>query len=105
MNLQTNRYNTTVPTAINDEGCSISVPFYIQPTNDQKKTLLNAFRNIKNQQLIDMGYNPLRKENSLVVVDSMAPPQTAIEGELGMNEENLRLHLFSRQGLQERLVI
>ena len=105
MNLQTNRYNTMVPTAINTTGTAISVPFYIQPTTDQKKALLNAFRVEKQKQLLDMGFDNTRNEGRIVVLDSTKPPQTPIEMELGINEENLRLMLFSRQGIQERLIL
>ena len=105
MNLQTNRYNTMVPTAINTLGTAISVPFYIQPTTDQKKALLNAFRVEKQKQLLDMGFDNTRTEGRIAVVDNTRPPQTQIEADLGMTEENLRLTLFNRQGLQERLVL
>jgi len=105
MNLQTNRYNTMVPTAINTLGTAISVPFYIQPTTDQKKALLNAFRVEKQKQLLDMGFDNTRSEGRIAVVDNTRPPQTQIEADLGMTEENLRLTLFNRQGLQERLVL
>lgn len=105
MNLQVNRYNTKVPTAINEIGTAISVPFYIQPTTDQKKALLNAFRVVKAKQLLEMGYNDTRQEGRIAVVDSTRPPQTPIENDLGMTEENLRLTLFNRTGLQERIVL
>jgi len=51
-----------------------------------------------------MGFDNTRKEGQMVVVTNNQPPQTQIEVELGMTEENLRLQLFSRTGLQERLV-
>lgn len=105
MNLQTNRYNTMVPTAINATGTAISVPFYIQPTTDQKKALLNGFRVVKQKQLLDMGFDNTRNEGRIAVVDNTAPPQTQAEIDLGMTEENLRLALFSRTGLHERLVL
>ena len=104
MELQINRYGTYVPTAINTSGTAISVPFYVQPTTDQKKALLNGFRVVKQKQLLEMGFDNTRKEGQMVVVTNNQPPQTQIEVELGMTEENLRLQLFSRTGLQERLV-
>ena len=94
-----------VPTAINTAGTAISVPFYVSPTTDQKKALLNGFRVVKQKQLLEMGFNDTREEGRIVVIDSTKPPQTPIETELGMNEENLRLALFSRSGLQERIVL
>ena len=103
--LQTNRYQTKVPTAITESGLTISVPFYLNPTSDQKKALLNAFRTIKAQQLDDMGYNTERQSNSVVVIDTPPVALTPIEEELGMTEDNLRMALFSRQGLQERLIL
>ena len=105
MKLLSNRYGQTVPTSTNDKGTVISVPFYLQPTPDQKKALLNAFRVIKQKQLLDMGWSEHRSEGSLVVVDHKTPPQTPIEQELGNTEETLRLQLFSRQGLQERWLL
>lgn len=105
LTLQHNRYDTVVPTVITESGCSISVPFYLNPTNDKKKEILNAFRTIKSEQLIKMNYSSDRSSGSLVVTDNTNPPQTEIEIKLGMNEANLRNLLFSRGGLQERIVI
>ena len=82
MNLQINRYNVAVPTAVTDSGLTISTPFYVSPTVDQRKQLLNAFRVIKNQQLIEMGYNNTTDNGTLKVVDNTKPPLTPIEQEL-----------------------
>lgn len=101
-----NRYGQTTPTSIQENGCAISTPFYINPTTDQTKQLLNAFRNIKQRQLLELGYNNQASTKSgLVVATAITPPQTPIEEELGMNEEALRYVLFGRQGIQERLFI
>ena len=105
MNLQTNRYGKTVPSVINSNGTCISTPLYVSPSTEVKKALLNAFRSIRTEQLAEMGYSQERPEGSIVVVDATAAPLTPIENELGMNEESLRLLLFGRNGLQERLVI
>ena len=105
MNLQINRYNITVPTAVTDSGLTISTPFYISPTTDQRKQLLNEFRTIKNQQLLEMGYTNTTDNGNLKVVDNTKPPLTPIEQELGMDETNLRMAIFSRTGLQERVVM
>jgi hypothetical protein len=104
--LITNRYGQATPTTIQDNGCAISCPFYINPTSDQTKQLLNAFRRIKTQQLIELGFNTETTSKSGIVVDTaVKPPTTPIEEELGMNEEALRYVLFGRQGIQERLFI
>lgn len=105
LSLQHNRYNSVVPTVILESGLCISVPFYISLLPEHRKILLNKFREIKTQQLIDAGFNPQTRSGNLVVQTAEAPPQTPIELELGMNEDNLRSALFNRQGIQERLVI
>jgi len=93
--LTTNRYGQVSPTLIQETGVGISCPFYISLTPDQKKSLLNTFRQIKTEQLT----------NSDKSKPSQEPLGTPIEQALGMNEESLRYTLFSRQGLPERLLI
>tara|TARA_B100001989_G_C24437419_1_gene412204 strand:+ start:305 stop:679 length:375 start_codon:yes stop_codon:yes gene_type:complete len=93
--LTTNRYGQVSPTLIQETGVGISCPFYISLTPDQKKSLLNSFRQIKTEQLANINENNPSQE----------PLGTPIEQALGMNEESLRYTLFSRQGLPERLLI
>ena len=93
--LITNRYGQVSPTLIQETGVGISCPFYISLTPDQKKSLLNTFRQIKTEQLVNIDENKASQE-------SLGTP---IEKALGMNEESLRYTLFSRQGLPERLFI
>tara|TARA_E500000331_G_C17092955_1_gene641923 strand:+ start:55 stop:435 length:381 start_codon:yes stop_codon:yes gene_type:complete len=93
--LTTNRYGQVSPTLIQETGVGISCPFYISLTPDQKKSLLNSFRQIKTEQLANSNENKSSQE----------PLGTPIEQALGMNEESLRYTLFSRQGLPERLLI
>ena len=93
--LTTNRYGQVSPTLIQETGVGISCPFYISLTPDQKKSLLNTFRQIKTEQLANINENN----------PSQKPLGTPIEQALGMNEERLRYTLFSRQGLPERLLI
>ena len=93
--LTTNRYGQVSPTLIQETGVGISCPFYISLTPDQKKSLLNTFRQIKTEQLV----------NSSESKPSQEPLGTPIEQALGMNEEILRYTLFSRQDLPERLLI
>ena len=93
--LTTNRYGQVSPTLIQETGVGISCPFYISLTPDQKKSLLNTFRQIKTEQLVNSDENKASQE----------PLGTPIEKALGMNEESLRNTLFSRQGLPERLLI
>ena len=106
-NLQTNRYGQVTPTSIQENGCAISVPFYIAPTSDQAKQLLNAFRTVKQKQLIELGFETTTHNgfSGITVETAVKPPQTPIEQELGMDEEALRYVLFGRQGIQERLLI
>ena len=103
--LITNRYNAVTPTLITDNGTAISVPWYINPSVDKKKELLNAFRTIKTQQLIEQGYQQPRESNSLVVVDQTSPSLSPIEVDMQMSEDALRSVLFSRQGISERILI
>ena len=79
--LITNRYGNITPTAIQANGAAISVPIYIAPAKEQNKTLLNAVRNIAREG------------------------ENAVEKQLGMNEENLRMLLFGRNGIPERLLV
>lgn len=76
-----NRYGNVTPTAIQENGATVSVPIYIAPTKDQNKALLNAIR--------DKIYNE----------------DCVIEEQIGINEENLRTLLFSRNGIPERLLV
>ena len=93
--LTTNRYGQVSPTLIQETGVGISCPFYISLTPDQKKSLLNTFRQIKTEQLVNSAENKA----------SLEPLGTPIEKALGMNEESLRYTLLCRQGLPERLFI
>jgi hypothetical protein len=105
-NLVTNRYGVKTPTVIQENGCAISTPFYINGTPDQTKQLLNAFRVVKQKQLLEIGYDTTTTTPSgLVIETAKAPPLTPIEQELGLNEEGLRQILFSRQGVSERLIL
>ena len=106
MTLVINRYNQVTPTVVTDEGTSISTPFYINPTTDKKKEVLNAFRKIKAKQLIEMGHDtsPVQ-QGSLSVINNLAAPQSPIEQELGVTEENLRMMIFGRNGINEKLII
>ena len=106
MKLVINRYNQVTPSVINSVGSFISTPWYVNPTTDTKKALLNAFRRIKTAQLIEMGHDDSpRVEGNISVVTHVTPPMTPIEQELGMQEESLRMMLFSRQGINEKLVL
>lgn len=103
--LQTNRFNAKTPTLICDNGTAISVPFYLNPSTDKKKELLNAFREIKTKQLIEQGYQQPRESNSIVVVDQTTPALAPIEQEMQMSEDALRSVLFGRQGVSERIIL
>jgi hypothetical protein len=105
--LITNRYNQVTPTSIQENGTAISVPFYISPTADQAKQLLNAFRNVKQRQLLELGFETTKTVgfSGISVETATTPPTTPIEQEMGITEDNLRHLLFSRQGIQERVAI
>jgi hypothetical protein len=105
--LITNRYNQATPSTLQANGCVISTPFYINPTNDQTKQLLNAFRIVKQKQLNELGFTTTHTTKSGIVVETAKqPPITAIEQDLGMNEEALRYAIFgNRQGIPERLIL
>ena len=104
--LQTNRYGQTSPTAVLPNGVAVSVPFYISPTTDQLKQLLNAFRFIRDKQLVEMGHTTTRSGNGSISIETFVkPPITPIEQQLGCDEENLRHALFTRNGIQERLLL
>jgi hypothetical protein len=105
--LVTNRYNQLTPTTIQANGCAISTPFYINPTTDQTKQLLNAFRTVKQKELLEAGLNnePVVTPGGIVVETAKTLPLAPIEQELGMNEDSLRHVLFARQGIPERLVL
>jgi len=94
MTLTTNRYGVVTPTARQLNGLAISTPIYLSLTTDQTKKVLNAFREAKTKQLLENGWD-----------SSDTPPKTKVEEELGMNEENLRHSLFTRQGIPERLLV
>lgn len=107
MTLTTNRYGQTVPSNILTNGVTISTPIYIAITNDQAKHLLNAFREVKRQQLLEAGHRPMRESTlgGVSVQDSTAPAQMApIEADMGQTEESLRYILFGRGGIPERLL-
>ena len=104
--LLTNRYKQTTPTHITANGCSVSTPIYISPTNDQSKELLNAFREVVRQQRLEMGYRDTPIDHgSIQVQTASTPPQTPAELALGMNEQTLRYALFQRTGIAERLIV
>lgn len=104
--LVTNRYGQVTPTSIQENGCAISCPLYINPTTDQCKQLLNAFRTVKARQLLELGWDNTTHvgASGISVVTATKPPTTPIEQELGVDEDNLRHILFGRQGIQERVL-
>ena len=105
--LQTNRYGVVTPNLLLDNGISIATPIYFNLPSDVTKAILNKFREVKLRQLLEMGWTDTKGSSigALSVTTAEEPPQTAIEKELGMNEEALRYALFTRAGVQERLVL
>ena len=106
MNLITNRYAQATPTAVTSSGLAISVPVYLNLTEDQNKQMLNAFRELVRKQRIDMGYDDSPKSiGSLMVETKTTPPQTPAEEALGMSVESLRYAIFGKGGTAERLIL
>lgn len=105
--LQTNRYGVVTPNLLLDNGISIATPIYFNLPSDVTKAILNKFREVKLRQLLELGWTDTKGSSigALSVTTAEEPPQTAIEKELGMNEEALRYALFTRAGVQERLVL
>ena len=102
---QINRYGTATPTSFTTTGLAISCPIYITLTTEQSRALLNGFREVKRQQLLDLGYSDTRTNDGLTVVTHGDIPQTAIERECGFTEDALRQIIFGRQGISERTVL
>ena len=102
---QTNRYGASTPTSFTSTGIAVSTPVYITLNTEASKALLNAFREIKRQQLHELGYSEVRTSNNLMVVSRGEQPQTQIEKDSGFNEETLRQVLFTRNGISERTII
>jgi hypothetical protein len=100
------RYGGLTANSISDEGTVVGTPIYITPSQEKKKELINAFRRIKTEQLIEAGWSDTSiSSTGIKVVDSTAAPLTPIEMAAGFAEAELRMHLFSRQGLAERTII
>ena len=93
------------PNAVTDNGCVVSNPIYISPTTLDRKALLNTFREIKRQQLLEMVHSdkPVSK-SGVQVIDNTKAPLAPIELEV-VPEEQLRLLLFSRGGIAEKFLL
>jgi len=104
MKLFTNRYGSPTCNLGFDAGFTVSTPIYVTLTLDKGKSLLNAFRQKKLEQLKELGWSDIAASTgSLVTVtDKTPPPITPLETELGMNEETLRGLLLSRTGISEK---
>ena len=108
MNLMTNRYGVVTSTAIQPSGITVSTPIYISLPVEQRKAVLNSIRQIKTQQLMEMGWKLAdQKGGYRFGTDESfeAPPLTPVETELGCTEDHLRAALFSRHGMTERLLV
>ena len=105
MELLTNRYGQVVPSVTTSTGVVISTPNYINNlTAEQRKALMNAFRNLKQKQLLDQGVEPDQSIGSLSVKTAVEPGLTECESAIQMSEAVLREHIWSRSGLSERLL-
>ena len=102
---QINRCGTATPTSFTNSGLAISCPIYLTLTTEQSKALLNGFREVKRQQLNELGYNDTRTTDTLTVVTAGDIPQTTIERDCGFTEDALRQIIFGRQGIAERTVL
>ena len=108
MALTISRYGEVSPTEIHSSGIAVSTPIYITLTSDQRKALLNRFRQIKQEQLAATNSpvnDPGEASKHSYDIDAQATGLTPVEDLLGMSEEHLRYALFSRNGIPERLVV
>ena len=108
MALTVSRYGEVSPREIHSTGIAVSTPIYITLTSDQRKALLNRFRQIKQEQLAATNYlvnDPGEASKQSDEQDAQATGLTPVEDLLGMSEEHLRYALFSRNGIPERLVV
>lgn len=103
--LTTNRYNVVTPAQIYPSGITVSVPVYINLTQDVAKAILNNFRIAKQKELLDKGHVSQYQSNSVSVTTNAIVPMTEIESQLGMDESNLRSLLFGRSGIAERTIL
>jgi len=104
--LITNRYHSLTPSRLLDGGITVSTPIYFNIPTDTLKAVLNKFREVKQKQLIDLGWTETSSNGTgIQVTDNTAPPMTPLEQSLEMSESQLRLLLFQRGGLQERIVL
>jgi len=105
--LQTNRYGQVTPNLLLANGITIATPIYFNLPQDVAKAILNKFRELKLKQLLELGWTDIQGSSigALAVKTAEEPPQTQVEQELGMNEEALRYALFTRAGVQERLLL
>jgi hypothetical protein len=99
------REGQRTPNAVTENGSVISTPIYLSPTVADRKALLNAFREVKRQQLLELGYNPQPASASgIQVIDNTKAPVTPIELKI-VPEEQLRLLLFQRSGIPEKFLL
>lgn len=89
-----------------EEGVTISTPIYFRISAEHSKFILNTFREKKRQQLLEMGITMSAQPvaGTSLQVQTASSVMSPVEHQLGMNEENLRLHLFSRQGINDKLL-
>ena len=105
--LSLNRYGQKTPNYLLPNGITIACPVYFNLPMDTAKGLLNAFREQKLRELVELGWEDTQAVNgtALTVTTAKTPPMTPVEQAMGMTEESLRFALFSRQGIQERLIL
>ena len=108
MALTVSRYGEVSPREIHSTGIAVSTPIYITLTSDQRKALLNRFREIKQEQLATtncLANDPGEVSKQSDDADAQATGLTPVEDLLGRSEEHLPYALFSRNGISERLVV
>ena len=85
------------PTEIHSSGIAVSTPIYITLTSDQRKALLNRFRQIKQEQIATTNClvnDPGEASRQPDGTDAQATGLTPVEDFLGMPEEHLNLAWF-----------
>ena len=107
MALTISRYGEVSPTEIHSSGVAVSTPIYITLTSDQRKALLNRFRQIKQEQIATTncrvnyaGETSKQSDDT----DAQATGITPVEDLLAMPKDRICNGLFSRNGMIEGLV-
>ena len=94
-----------INSAVNDHntknGVRISLPCYVDLTNQQRKTILNALRS----KIADQTVTSTPASASGIRVETTSNTESDIESYIGMSMDVLRTVIFQRGGLEASLVL